>query len=188
MRTPYRAVTANDYEYIVETTPGLCIRKAKAVITGNDNHVNVVVLPDSDERFPKLSNIYVNKIKERLSDRRLITTKFSIVKPSFVAVGVKCTAYVKRYYADPAKQIEERIRGQIDYINSDRNFGDRLMFEDVFRAIEELECVEYVYDLSLHSENNKLAALKEYDISPRYDVLIYPGDIQLEIVTAENDR
>ena len=188
MRTPYRAVTAEDYEYIVQTTPGLCIRKAKAAITSNDNNVKVVVLPDSDERFPKLSGIYVQKIKERLSDRRLITSRFTIVNPNYVAVGVKATVYVKRHYADPAKQIEDRIRGQLDYINSDRNFGERLMFEDVFRSIEDLECVEYVYDLALHSENSKLAALKEYDIFPRFDVLLYPGDIQLEIVTAENDR
>ena len=185
MRTPYRAVTAEDYEYIVKTTPGLCIRKAKAVSEGNDNMVKVVVLPDSDEKFPKLSNIYIDKIKERLSDRRLITSRFTIIKPSFVAVGVKCTVYVKRHYTDPASQIEERIRGQIDYISSDRNFGENLMFEDVFRAIEDLDCVEYVYDLALHSENNKLAALKEYDIFPRYDVLCYPGDIQLELVTSE---
>ena len=38
------------------------------------------------------------------------------------------------------------------------------MFEDVFSAIENLECVEYVYNLSLHSENGKMAVVKEYDI------------------------
>ncbi len=185
MRTPYRAITASDYEYIVKTTPGLCIRKAKAVITENDNKVKIVILPDSDDKFPKLSNIYINKIKERLEGRRLITTQFSIVKPSFVAIGVKCTVYVKRHYTDVEKQIRDRITTQIDYTTTDRNFGDRLMFEDVFHAIEDLPFVEYVYDLSLASENNKLAQLKEYDIFPRYDTLCYPGDIQLEIVTSD---
>ena len=186
MRTPYRAITAEDYEYIVKTTPGLCIRKAKAVITGADNLVKIAILPDSDDKFPKLPSIYINKIKERLESRRLITTQYQIVKPSFVAVGVKCTVYVKRHYADPKKQIEERIMAQIDYINTAKNFGDVLRFEDVFYAIQELPCVEYVYDLSLHSENNKLALLKEYDIFPRFDTLCYPGEIQLEIVTSDN--
>jgi hypothetical protein len=185
MRTPYRAITAEDYEYIVKTTPGLCIRKAKAVIVGSDNMVKIAILPDSDEKFPKLSGIYTEKIVDRLEGRRLMTTQFSIIKPSFVAIGVKCTVYVKRHYADVKNQIEERIRAQIDYIDTDRNFGDRLMFEDVFHAIEDLPCVEYVYELSLHSENNKLAQLKEYDIFPRYDTLCYPGDIQLEIVTSD---
>ena len=185
MRTPYRAITAGDYEYIVKTTPGLCIRKAKAVITDNDNKVKIVILPDSDEKFPKLSHIYTEKIVERLEGRRLITTQFAIVKPNFVAIGVKCTVYVKRHYTDVEKQIKDRITAQIDYTTTDKNFGERLMFEDVFHAIEDLPFVEYVYDLSLASENNKLAQLKEYDIFPRYDTLCYPGDIQLEIVTSD---
>lgn len=185
MRTPYRAVTAKDFEYLVMTTPGLCIRKAKAVISEHDNKVRVAILPDSDAKFPKLSHIYAEKIKERLVDRRLITSQFSIIQPNFVAIGVKCTVYVKRHYSDVQQQIENRIRANVDYIESDRNFGDRLTFEDVFHAIEELPCVEYVYDLSLHSENSKLAQLKEYDIYPRFDTLCYPGDIQLEIVNSE---
>lgn len=184
MRTPYRAVTSGDYEYLVRTTPGLCIRKAKAVMDSTNNTVRVVVLPDSDENFPKLSEIYTKRIEERLRERRLLTTQFSIVRPSFVAIGVKCTVYVKRHFTDCRKQIEDRIKSQVDYIHSDRNFGDRLMFEDVFHSIEDLECVEYVYDLSLHSENGKLAQVKEYDIFPRFDCLCYPGEIQLELVTS----
>ena len=107
------------------------------------------------------------------------------MKPNYVAISVKCTAYVKRHFNDCKNQIEERIKSKIDYINSEHNFGDRLLFEDVFHAIEELPCVEYVYDLSLHSENNKLAQMKEYDIYPRFDCLCYPGEITVEIVTAE---
>lgn len=184
MNTPYRAVTASDYEYIVKTTPGLCIRKTKAVMDTDKNVVRVTVLPDSDEKFPKLSRIYTEKITERLSERRLITSQFEVVKPSFVAVSVKGTVYVKRHFKDCKEQIEKRIKGKIDYINSDHNFGDRLRFEDVFHAIEDLDCVEYVYDLALRSDNNKLAYMKEYDIFPRFDCLCYPGEINIEIVTA----
>ncbi len=185
MRTPYRAVTAQDYEYIVKTTPGLCIKKAKAVMDESKNLVKIAVLPDSDEKLPKLSSIYENKITERLAERRLITTKFMVQKPCYVAIGVKCTVYVKRHFSDCRRQIEDRIRSKIDYINSDKNFGDRLMFEDVFHAIENLECVEYVYDLSLRSENSKLAQMREYDIYPRNDCLCYPGEISLELVTSD---
>lgn len=185
MRTPYRAVTAGDYEYIVKSTPGLCIKKAKAVMDESKNMVRVAVLPDSDEKFPKLSRIYSDKITERLKERRLITSQFEVIRPSFAAIGVKCTVYVKRHYTDCRRQIEDRIKAKLDYINSDKNFGDRLMFEDVFHAIEDLPCVEYVYDLSLHSENGKLAQMKEYDIYPRFDCLCYPGEINLELVTSD---
>ncbi len=185
MRTPYRAVTAADYEKLAITTPGLCIKKAKAIMSENENLVRLVILPESDETFPKLSNIYIDRVKARLEDRRLITSKFMIIKPSFVPVGVKCTVYVKRHYSDCRKQIIERIRTILDYINSDHNFGDKLQFEDVFHGIEDLECVEYVYELSLFSENNNLAQLKEFDIYPRQDVLCYPGEINLEIVSSD---
>ncbi|MBQ9334249.1 MAG: baseplate J/gp47 family protein [Lachnospiraceae bacterium] len=185
MRTPYTAVTAGDYESIVSTTPGLCIRKTRAVMDERENLVSVVVLPDTDERFPKLSEIYRQRISSRLEERRLITAKFRILQPVYAPVGVKATVYVKRHFADCREQIEERIYSRLDYMNSDHNIGETLRFEDVFHAIEELPCVEYVYELSLHTENSKLAQLKEYDIIPRYDCLIYPGSIQIQIVTSD---
>ena len=185
MKTPFTAVCAGDYEALVRSTPGLCIRKTKAVTDDAENMVRVVVMPDTGEKLPKLNDIYIDKISGRLEERRLITTGFQIRQPAYVAVGVKCTVYVKKHYTDCRKQIEDRISACVDYINSDRNFGDRLMFEDVFHAIEDLPCVEYVYELSLHSENSKLAQVKENDIIPRYDCLCYPGNIQLSIVTSE---
>ncbi|MBQ3798134.1 MAG: baseplate J/gp47 family protein [Butyrivibrio sp.] len=185
MRTPYRAVTASDYEKLALTTPGLCIKKAKAIMSENDNLVKLVLLPDSDERFPKLSNIYIERVTKRLEERRLITSRFMIIKPTFVSVGVKCTVYVKRHFTDCRKQIEEKLRSSLDYINSDHNFGDKIRFEDVFHGIEELPCVEYVYELSLYSENVALAQQREFDIYLRQDALSYPGEINLEIVSSD---
>ena len=185
MKTPFTAVCASDYESLVRTTPGLCIRKTKAVTDEHENMVRVVVMPDTGDNQPKLNDIYIDKITQRLEERRLITTGFQIKQPAYVAVGVKCTVYVKKHFTDCRRMIEDRIKACVDYIHSDRNFGDRLMFEDVFHAIEDLPCVEYVYELSLHSENNKLAQVKENDIIPRYDCICYPGTIQLNIVTSE---
>ena len=95
------------------------------------------------------------------------------------------SAHVKRHFSDCRKQIEDRIKSSLDFINSDHNFGDKLRFEDVFHGIEELPCVEYVYDLALYSENTTLAQLKEYDIYLRQDVLCYPGEINLELVASD---
>ncbi|MCR5594706.1 MAG: baseplate J/gp47 family protein [Lachnospiraceae bacterium] len=185
MRTPYTAVTAEDYENIVRTTPGLCIRKTRAVMDENENMVRIVVMPDTDEHFPKLTDIYRKRISDRLESRRLITTEFKIIQPVYAGVGVRATVYVKRHFADCREQIEERIRTRLNYMDSDHNIGEILRFEDVFHAVEELPCVEYVYELSLHTENAKFAQLKEYDIIPRFDCVIHPGNIQLQIITSE---
>ncbi len=184
MKTPYTAVTASDYEYLVKTTPGLCIRKTRAVMDEKENMIRVVVMPDMDDMFPKLPEIYIERIKERLSERRLITSRFDVKQPVYVAVGVRCTVYVKRHFTDCREQIEGRIRSRLDYIHGDHAFGEVLRFEDVFHSIEELPCVEYVYELSLHSENSKLAQVREYDVYPRYDCLCHPGSIQLQLVNS----
>ena len=45
--------------------------------------------------------------------------------------------------------------------------------------------MEYVYELSLYSENVALAQQREFDIYLRQDALSYPGEINLEIVSSD---
>ena len=52
---------------------------------------------------------------------------------------------------------------------------------EVFRAVENLECVEYIYDLALYPQYPGAAKIRDNDIYPNADCLCYAGDIQLEI-------
>ncbi|MCR5626485.1 MAG: baseplate J/gp47 family protein [Lachnospiraceae bacterium] len=183
MQTPYTLVTEKDYEQIVLSTPGLCIRKAHAVMHEDENLVRVAVMPATDEENPTLSEIYKDIISDRLEERRLITTRFQIVQPVYARVSVRSTVYVKRHFSNYREEIERVLKRHVDYIESNRNFGEVLRFEDVFHAIEDLECVEFVYELSLRSENPKYAILRETDIYPIENCLLTMGDVQLEIVT-----
>lgn len=183
--TPYTCVTAQDYEEVVKSTPALCIRKAKAVMDEMENLVRIAVMPGTGESFPKLSDIYQRVISERLSERRLITTRFQIIPPVYVGVSVKSTVYVKRHYTDCRRVITERFRRELDYPGTEKNFGDTLKFEEVFRAVEELDCVEYIYDLSMIPERRDRAELKDSDIYPAQNCLLYLGHLELEIITYE---
>lgn len=183
--TPYTCVTAEDYERVVKTTPGLCIRKTHAVMDEMENLVHIAVMPGTDEEFPRLSDEYKNAIDERLSERRLITTRFQILPPVYAAVSVKTTVYVKRHYTDCKEQIENVLRHELNYMESDKNFGEALFFEDVFRAIEELDCVEYIYELYIRPENNRYAYLKDSNIYLKENCLLYPGYLEVEVVTYE---
>ncbi|MCR5101127.1 MAG: baseplate J/gp47 family protein [Butyrivibrio sp.] len=185
MNTPYTAVTAADYEQIVKTTPGLCIKKAHAKINAADNLVRISVMPGTDDEWPTLSDIYIKEISDRLEERRLITTRFQIIQPVYAAVSVKGTIYVKRHYSGCREKIMEKLSREINYIESSKNFGDVLRFEDVFHGIETLDCVQFVYELSLSPENPKIATLQDSDIYPKENCLCYLGDVQLEIVTYE---
>ncbi|MBR3538232.1 MAG: baseplate J/gp47 family protein, partial [Eubacterium sp.] len=178
--TPYTCITAEDYERAAASAPGLCIRKIRAVMDELENIVHISVLPGTDEQFPKLSRQYIDTISATLSERRLITTRFQILPPVYVAVSVKLTVYVKRQFRDSRNQIEERVKKLINYIDGDKNFGDPLTFEEVFAGIENLDCVDYVYDLFMQPQNLKHAKLRDSNIYPSENCLLYPGQIMLE--------
>ncbi len=100
-----------------------------------------------------------------------------------MSVYIRATVYVKRHFSDSKEQIEDRIRNIVDYTTSDKNFGEALTFEEVFSAIEELDCVEYVYELFMRPESLKYAALREGNIYPGENCLLHPGDIDVEVIT-----
>lgn len=181
MNKPYTAVTAADYESIVKSAPGLCIHKVRAVLREERNEVQIAVKPGTDERFPKLSDTYRKSLEQLLEKKRLLTTRVEIVPPVYLPINVKGVIYVKRHYEREQGLIEQTIREQLDYLESERNFGDVLKFDEVFRAVENLECVEYIYDLTLHPQYPGAAKIRDNDIYPNADCLCYAGDIQLEI-------
>ena len=186
METPYTAVCEADYEKVVLSTPGLCLKKAKAEMDEERNLVKIAIMQGTDEQFPRLSPMYHRIIRERLEERRLLTTRVELVQPLYMAVNVQATVYVKLHYEDAALQIEEAIKRHIDYLNSQKNFGEVLKFDEVFHGIEMLECVEYVYELTLRPKSFVGAKLLDADILPDYNCLLYPGEIRVETITFEN--
>ena len=187
MENPYTAVTVNDYERLVRTTPGLCVKKAKAWMDETRNLVRIAVMQGTDEEHPMLSKMYEKIIKNRLEERRLLTTRVELVQPQYVPVNVSVTVYVKLHYDNAAKTIEEVIRQRVDYTSTERNFGQILKFDEIFHAIEVLECVEYVYELSLKPGSGGGAKLKDADILPGNNCLLYPGDIRIETLRFDDD-
>ena len=183
MEKSYTAVTEADYEQLVKKTPGLIIHKARAYMDEENNMVRIAVKPGNDEDYPKLSDYYKKIIMEHLDARRLLSTRIELASPVYTRVNVTGTVYVKLNYDNSLEQIEECIREKIDYINTDRNFGERLSFDDCFHAIEMLDCVKNVYDLSVLPHSLAHAKISEADILPDDNCLLYPGEIKIEIVT-----
>ena len=187
MEKSYVAVTGADYEQIVLSTPGLCIHKAKAQMDEARNLVKIAVKQGTDEEYPRLSKMYEKIIHERLEARRLLTTRIELVQPVYMPVNVNATVYIKPHYENAAAIIEENIKKKIDYLNSDRNFGDILRFDEVFHMIETLECVEYVYELSLRPNSFAGAKMQDADVVPDMNCLLYPGFIRIETLTFEDE-
>ena len=120
-----------------------------------------------------------------MEERRLLTTNVILVQPAYVEISVQGTVYVKPHYKGCKEKIEAVRRQELDYVNSDKNFGDRLHFDELFHRIEALECVEYIYELSASSSNPLLAVRQGMDIQPVDYCLLIPGAIHIELNTME---
>ncbi|MBR5578978.1 MAG: baseplate J/gp47 family protein [Lachnospiraceae bacterium] len=179
----YTAVTASDYEELVKQTPELCIHKVKAFMKEDRNIVKLVVKPWTEERFPILSDNYKKAIYEYLEDKRLLTTKLIIQGPQYVPVDVHGTIYVGSQYKNAKAEIEKVITEYIDTVSSERNFGDILKFDRLYAAVQELECVEFIYDLHMVPQKSGLARLQEEDVIPEEECLCYAGNFYLQIGT-----
>lgn len=182
LKTPYVAVTREDYETLVRNTPQLCIDKVRAYVNENTNFVRIAVKPGTDEPFPKLSENYREAIEKQLEDKRLLGSKFQIVQPVYVAVNLRGTIAVKRQFENNRGMIEETVRRKLEALFAEKNFGEVLRFEEILRMLERLEWVELVYDLSLQPQNPG-ARLLESDIVPEDNVLCSVGEIRLQIGT-----
>jgi len=182
--TPFAAVTASDYESIVLNTPGLCIMKAKAYIDQTRNEVKIAVLPGNKglDGLPVLTTDYEKIIQGRLEERRLLTTKITLMKPQYEKVNVKAEVYVDQYFEKNQSRIEERIKKAINYIDSTKNFGEPLLFQEVFESIEEDSGVEFVSKLKLSPNRSKYATVKEESIYPADDVVLIPGTISVDLI------
>ena len=181
----YTAVKAGDYEDIVKTTPGLCIHKVKAVADPRLNRINIAVKPYGNKDYPTLSNVYMEIIKRRIEERRLLSTAVEIQQPVYAAVDVQGTVYVKPHFENCHSVIEKVIREELDYVNNSANFGDRLNFDELFHKVEALECVDFIYDLSIIPQQRRFVEQKGMDIVPAGNCLLYPGTISIELNTME---
>lgn len=184
MNTPNTAVTAQDYISLANMIPGLCIAKANAWRDDDRNEVQIAIMPDLEQDFPKLSDVYINIIEKYFDDKRLLSTAVRILQPMYVPVNVTGRIYVKMNYNDCSRTIEEAIKKELDYMHSNRQFGEPLRFDRVFHAIEALECVSYINELRTDAAGNNVRT-EGADIYPNNNCLFYPGHIRIETIVAE---
>ena len=180
----YTAVKESDYEEIVKKIPDLCIKKVHAIADYDKNKVSITCMPYSDKDYPTLPPIYLKKIEEYLEERRVLTTEIEVVQPQYAPIDVHGVIYVKKHYEKCREEIEKVLNKYLDYTKGNQQFGALLKFEDMFREIEELECVEYIFELSIRPENPRYAKVVGMDVKPSENVLCVPGRFYFEVNTS----
>ena len=180
MRRTSVAVQTRDYEQLVRETPGLCIHKVKAMAFGAQNLIRIVVKPHAEQPLPKLSEEYLQQIREHLEPRRMLTTRFEICQPRYVPVGVKVILSIRGMAAYAREETETLLRECLDYVNGPQNFGGWVRFHEIYQKLNALPFVDGVDALNLFPEGRD-GVLVGGDIRLEDDSLCYPGTIQLTL-------
>ncbi len=183
LKTPFRAVTAEDFEFIAQATPGLRVARAKARVT-SENAVTVVVVPYSPLEQATPSNGFMKTVCEHIDMHRLITTYMKVDKPNYVRVSINATIKVKS--EANAEVVRGRVENAIDGFLSPLKggpegngwpFGRSVYRSEVYQVIEGVEGVDCVSRLSISG------AMGDLDIGDLD--LVYPGRHNIEIVEPE---
>lgn len=147
VKHPVSAVCKEDYEYLVQHIPGLCIHKVTAFT--KEGVIHVCVKPYSDIPFPELSSIYRYHIEEYLKEKRMLNTSLKVIGPAYIPVDVQGVIYVESQYRNCEQELEARLREALDHVNGSQKFGETIHFQQVFARISDLEFVSHIQELRL---------------------------------------
>lgn len=172
LRTPYRAVTKEDYELLAreEADPdvarALCLPGYyvdDSIVTELPGYVGVIVVPKngSDVNPDK-----IKKIEEFFDDRRLLTTRVRVSGPHYLEVQITVTVValpdhrtavlqgtiekaIKIFYSPlPCTDVVETKSGVIEN-KTGWSFGRSLYASELYALLDRLPGVDYVTEVSI---------------------------------------
>ncbi|MCK4396313.1 putative baseplate assembly protein [candidate division WOR-3 bacterium] len=161
LKKPYRAVTSKDYEDIAKATPGLRVKKAKAIpeLDKKKGSVTVVVVPESTLDKTEPSDGFLTTVCKHLDKHRLITTEIHVKEPEYVEVSVNAVVKIKGGY-DPDKvkqRVEEALETFLHPLKGGAEgdgwqFGRSVFKSEIYELIDGIEGVDCVQELNMVDE------------------------------------
>jgi hypothetical protein len=186
LRTPYRAVTAADYEYLVlqewqDQPQATKIARVRCIVGYNletyaasDGHISLVIMP-SDQR---------KNLQVWLDTRRLLGTVLHVLGPQFVTITISATIHLRADYSllinlqgtsgdgitrkqlattdgaitDAAKQ--QAIMALVDYFDPQKwPFGRGVYRSEIYRLLDTLPGVAYVEAVVITATDHRAATV-----------------------------
>ncbi len=162
IQTQWRAVTANDFEFLTKQTPGARIRRAKALPLRNPNFelvrpagsglpesdvavpgvVSIIIVPDSLDPKPLPTEETLTIVAEWLNNHRLITTELYVIAPKYrlVQIDARVIAAPTASSGQLALALTQKL---LDYFHplhggtdgTGWEFGGTIYFSETYRQI-----------------------------------------------------
>lgn len=168
LKTPYRAVTLDDYRYVATHTPGLRFGRAEATI--DETHtvdgeastaVRVVVVPYSPHPRPEPSDAFVDAVRRHLDRARLVTDRVTVEAPTYVDVDVDLAASITPGQSE--QRLTRTIREELlEYFHPLRGFdgdgwpfGRPLYVSELEDVVEGITGVDRVLDVTIRASGEQ---------------------------------
>ncbi|NTU22625.1 putative baseplate assembly protein [Brevibacillus sp. HB1.2] len=201
-KKPQRAVTAEDYEAIALSTPGLRVARAKAIplykvgeMGATEQNaaaqMTVVIVPFSDQPTPQPSEGFLRTVRHQLEQRRLLTTEVHVTAPAYIKVTVFATIVVEPAFADKKQIVLQALKRYLTPLNVQDSsthqgkgweFGRPVYKSDLYEVLNQIEGVLYVTDLWVSTEGTGIIRDEGGDIQIPLHALVYSGEHVLELV------
>ena len=170
---PKNAVTAQDYEELVRTTPGLRIKSCKALFgtqqdgKGMEQTVRIVVEPYSLKSRPELTFAFTQNILRHLERKRLLGVRIKVIPPVYIKLWILVEVVIHSQYQNAEGMVEQAVK---EYMaNHTEQFGGVVSYSSLYGYIDRLDCVAGVRTLSLEAKENEVSRNS-------YGDLIFPGN------------
>lgn len=143
-----RAVCLADYERIARQTPGLALKKVRALRTEKKAGVTVLVQPCAAAKRPELTAWQAQRLQMWLERFRMISVPVTVRGPVYVPVTVAVSVRVGG--SVDCEALRQAVLRLTDGVIGPLDFGAVLSYAAVFAALRAVPHVQAVESLELH--------------------------------------
>ncbi|MFX3632997.1 MAG: putative baseplate assembly protein [Candidatus Pristimantibacillus sp.] len=199
LKQTFRAVTNEDYETIVKSTPGVNVARVQAIPLFKPGlsdyprekapgQVSVVVVPFSLSDTPQPSAGFLQTVKRHLDTRRLVTTEVHIIPPVYIKLTVHAVVVMEPQFIDEGPAIAAALRGLLRPLDGDGDskgwaFGRPVYKGDIYNALSGRNGVVFIQDLWLDADGPHVNKSKGGDIILPPHGLVFSGQHEIELVS-----
>ena len=181
IRSTYTVVTDADCEKCAAGTQGLRIEKCKVIKNSRDDGLvtSLVVKPYSRDGMGVPNERYIKNILAALEPRRMIGSRFRIVRPEYAAVSVYVDVTVSRKYSNPRVLLHSAVTDFFTAIKDE--FGAGIIYSRIYELIDSLEFVLSVNVLTMQVEGSDAERTREGDLILAQNVAPHLTDVDIMI-------
>ena len=197
LKSKNRAVTPEDFEFIAEQTPGVRIRRAKALPLFHPKFpdspmpgvVTVVVVPESDAPNPIPGGTTLAIVCAELNLHRLLTSEVYIVAPTYHVVLIEAIIVVQPNadLSEVKNNVEKALTTFFHPLKGGPDgtgwpFGGTIFYSDVYRVILQVQGVARLQNnqLVIWLDNQRQTFCRDVPIPNGH--LVYSKGHQLSVV------